>query len=170
MKSTQTALAESIAGLESGAPEAAGENAVTIENRFGAFAFDPRLAIAFPRGLLGFPDHRAFGLANLPDPRLSTFKLLQSLADPSLCFLVSPCATDGGPHAADDLEQALADLAIAREDAAILLLVTVRKAVEGVQLTVNLRAPLLVDTRAQTAHQYVLRNEDYLIQHPLDVA
>jgi len=170
MKSSQTALAESTTGLESGSVEAAGENAVTIENRFGTFAFDPKLAIAFPRGLLGFPDHREFGLADLADPRLTAFKLLQSLADPSLCFLVSPCASEGGPHAAADLEPALADLSIAREDAAVLLLVTVRKAVEGIQVTVNLRAPVLVDTRAQTAQQYVLRNEDYRIQHPLDVA
>lgn len=160
-------------GEESHGADSAADNAhyLTIENGFGTFTFDRDNALTLPRGLLGFSEETEFALAVLPNPALAEFNLLQSLTKAELSFLVVPLSLDNDMIATEDLSGALAELSIAAEDAAILLIVTLREDLEGgVSATVNLRAPVLVDTRGQTAYQYVLHKDGYAIRHPLTKA
>lgn len=160
-------------GEESHDPDSAADNDryLTIENGFGTFTFDRDNALTLPRGLLGFSEETEFALAVLPNPVLAEFNLLQSLTTAALSFLVVPLALDNDMIAAEDLTKALADLSIAAEDAAILLIVTLRQDREGgVAATVNLRAPVLLDTREQTGYQHVLHKDGYAIRHPLTKA
>lgn len=145
-------------------------NAIIIDTRFGRFSFDPDSVLRLPNGLPGFLHEREFALASFPDARLRGFKLLQSLERPDLSFIVVPLGTDNGMIQPQDVTEVLDNLSIDGEDAAFLLIVTVRNDPDhGVLATCNLRAPLVVDTRTRTAHQYVLRNDDYPIQHPLAI-
>lgn len=144
---------------------------VVVENRFGRFQFDRQNAIIMPRGLPGFPHEHEFALANLPDPRLENVKLLQSLQDPTLSFLVAPLNVEASMLDPKDVAAALAEHSIAQEDAALLLIITVRNDPDtGVQITANMRAPLIIDTASRTAHQHVFTNEKYPIRHPLNLA
>ncbi|NIR61559.1 MAG: flagellar assembly protein FliW, partial [Gammaproteobacteria bacterium] len=45
--------------------------------------------VVMPQGLLGFAERRRFGLAELPESIGRRFKLLQSLEEPTLCFIVA---------------------------------------------------------------------------------
>jgi flagellar assembly factor FliW len=138
---------------------------VEIDTRFGRVSFKEENAIAMPGGLPGFPGRRRFGLSPLPNPRFEQFVLFQDLDDPSLCFLVMPVPVDSGLVEAEDVDEALASCGIAREDATFLLIVTLRKEDDGVVTTVNLRAPIILDTDRKVARQYVMPNGKYAIRH-----
>lgn len=143
------------------------DDVITIETRFGLLSFTAAQTLDMPQGLFGFADKRGFGLANLPTDPDSQFKVLQSLDDGTLSFIVLPIAKDGGLIDAADLDMACDDVGVLPEQAAFLLIVTIRKLPEGVKLTCNLQAPLVIDTTARKAYQHVLQDSRYAVQHPL---
>lgn len=143
------------------------EQMLMIESRFGTLTVRPDTAILFPQGLLGFADYRDFALADLPSGKQPQFKALQCLSDPGLAFLVAPLPSGSTAIDAADVEEACHSLSIAPEDLAILVIVTVRRDDDGAHVSVNLRAPVLIDTRQRIARQYVLPNNKYDIRHKL---
>jgi flagellar assembly factor FliW len=138
-----------------------------IESRFGTLTVRTHASLLFPQGLLGFGDYRDFALAELPDGKQPQFKALQCLTDANLAFLVAPLPSDSTAIDADDIQEACNSLSIALEDLAVMLIVTVRRDEDGSHVSVNLRAPVLIDTRHRVARQYVLPNNKYQIRHKL---
>jgi flagellar assembly factor FliW len=159
-------MAERSAGAPAGpAPE--GGELITVETRLGPVAVHPNAVIAMPQGPLGFARHTQFALAELPNPDLSRFKLLQSMDDPSVTFVVAPIEAEGGPISRQDVEDACLNAGMGTKDLLLLLIVTVRNDPMGVTLTANLRAPVIVDVRKRIGRQVVLSNPDYAVRHPL---
>lgn len=152
------------------APESGSAGGVVVDTRFGLMEFDPARAIAMPGGIPGFSHAKRFGLGPLPGVRGGQFLLMQSLDDAALSFIVLPTAAEGGMIAAADLTDACAALGIDVAAAAVLLIVTVREAMGERQLSVNLRAPVIVDTASQRAWQHVLGNGAYPVRHILSRA
>ena len=146
------------------APEA-DDSKVVLETRFGVMTFDRTSSIYMPRGLLGYADFHDFALANLPDPKLTQFKLLQSLTEPSLSFVVAPINLENELIEFVDIDAACRTLSIATADAALLLVVATRRIGDATQISVNLRAPVIVDARNQTAWQHILSNHRYPVRH-----
>jgi flagellar assembly factor FliW len=140
---------------------------VTVETRFGAITFGRTNIVTFPHGLIGMPQNRRFGLSPIPDPRMGQFMLLQSLEDFGLSFLVLPMQPGPNAVSAEDAKEACAALAIPEEDADFFTVVTLRKAEQGLTVTVNLRAPIVVDSKSRIARQHVLANPSYPIRHNL---
>jgi len=140
---------------------------VVVDTRFGRMEFDPDSTLSMPRGMLGFRESTSFGLAPLPGPAGGQFRLLQSLTDPSASFPVLPISVGESGIAKVDIDFALETTGIAREDVALMLVVTARKSEDKVDLTANLRAPIFVDTRNRVARQLVLPNDKYPIRHAL---
>ncbi len=138
-----------------------------VETRFGSFAFDAENTLFMPSGPLGFAAHHRFGLANLPDPKLEAFKLLQSLDDVEVSFIVTPLALHPGLIEPQDLDAGAGAVGLDAAQVEPLLIVTARATPEGTQLSVNLRAPVLVDLTTRTARQVVLGNPDYQVRHPI---
>jgi flagellar assembly factor FliW len=158
---TQAALAVS--------PATAGNLAANtiVETRFGTYEFDPQASFLLPYGLPGFPESRRFGLANLPGEQMQAFKLLQSLEDGSLSFIVTPLDPSAGQIARADFEVACLSAGTTPDQAALLLLVTLRKTADGMDITVNLRAPIVLDLDRRIGRQVVLQNTAYAVRHPL---
>jgi hypothetical protein len=73
-----------------GPPLAAAPSSITT--RFGTLALDPGRLITLPSGLLGFANCRSFALVDLPEAQ-HPVKLLQSVDEPELAFLVLPDRT-----------------------------------------------------------------------------
>lgn len=140
---------------------------VTVATRFGTFDFTADQTFYMPRGPHGFTDYHLFGLANLPEPAPKTFKLLQSLDDPELSFIVVAFDPASGAITAQHLSEAAGSLSIAVADAVFLLIVTLRPAEGGTTATVNLRAPLVLDLDRRIASQVVFADSAYPIQQPL---
>lgn len=164
---TPNAVEKSPEGSAAGDPAVAGDGTVTIETRFGPMDFDRANSVTMPQGFLGFAEHKEFGLAGFDDPRFEQFKLMQSLTDPKLSFLLLPLDLLPDAIARKDLEEAFETLSIPAEDAGVLLVVNARKGEETVSLCVNLRAPVIIDTRRRTGRQHVLPDASYPIRHVL---
>ena len=138
----------------------------SIETRFGTLMLDPARLITLPGGLLGFADCRRFALADLPEAQ-GPFKLLQSVDEPELAFLVLPIDPDANLYAHSDLRVACETFAIDWQALAVLALVTVRPEPQRVHFSINLKAPLLIDTDRQTGRQHVFAGEAYPLRYDL---
>lgn len=138
-----------------------------VETRFGVYSFDETNTLEFPVGLLGFHGRQRFGLGNLPQPELVAFKLMQSLDEPSLSFIVTLLDPASGLITQADLEAACRSAGLAFEEATFLLMVTLRQGPTGLEMTANLRAPLIVDLKRHLGRQIVMQNPDYPIRHHL---
>lgn len=156
-----------VAKGDDAASKAALEDSVTVDTQFGPMKFRKDTILTFPNGMLGFGGVTEYALASLPDPALGNFKLMQALDGSGLGFLVLPLDALPGQIQEDDLNAALEALSIKKEDGLVLLVVTVRKTAEATKLTVNLRAPVIIDAAARRAYQHVSQNSDYPIQHEL---
>ncbi|MES2984043.1 MAG: flagellar assembly protein FliW [Pseudomonadota bacterium] len=138
-----------------------------IDSRFGRVTIYPRNPISFPTGMLGMPDKVHFCLTHLPSERMARFKLLQSLDDTSLSFLTLPVDISNPIIERADLEQAAHDLEMPLNDLAMLLVVTVHRESGVAKLSVNARAPVLMNITRRVAAQYVFPHSKYLIRQPL---
>jgi flagellar assembly factor FliW len=165
---TQNALVEPTAAQQP--PVAIADEYVTVGTRFGDIEFHLENAIYMPRGMLGYADFHDFGLANLPDPSLEQFKLLQSLVEPELSFIVAPLNPEGDTIETDDIALACEALSIDVAAAIVLLVVSTRQIGPTTQISVNLRAPVLVDGNNRKAYQHVLMNNKYPVRQVIGTA
>lgn len=133
--------------------------------RFGPLALAAERIILFPHGLLGFGGCHRYMLTGIPGA--TAFKLLQSIDDAELSFVVLPLDTNDGPIGRSDLAAASRALAIEDVALAVLAIVTLRVGAAQLDCTVNLRAPLLVDTARRLGYQHVLPDDAYPLRHPL---
>jgi len=139
----------------------------TIKSRFGEITVDPSKAIVFPRGLLGMPDKFNFALTNFPNQKMQQFMLLQSLDDHNLSFITLPLDMQNAIIQINDLKMACRELQVNEASVAPLLIVSVHRGLEGVKLSVNARAPLLIDANSKIGMQYVFQQDIYKVQHML---
>ena len=140
-------------------------NSAVIETRFGEMEFRLEHAIHMPRGMLGYADFHDFGLANMPDPKLDQFKLLQSLSEHELSFIVAPLNPETEAIDPADIRAACEVLSLDPENSIVLLVVSTRRIGQATQISVNLRAPIILDPASRTAYQHVLLNNRYSIRH-----
>lgn len=140
-------------------PGYTGPHGRRIASRIGPIVVDAQKLIAAPRGLFGFEALRQFALLRLPPARFGPLGLIQCLDDPSAAFLFHADIPTATLYRPGDLESAGCELGIAADDAATLILVTARPVPVG--LTMNLRAPVLVDTARRLAFQHILASGDY---------
>lgn len=139
----------------------------TIKSRFGDITVDTSKALVFPNGLLGLPERLHFVIAKFPSEKMQQFMLLQSLDDAALSFITLPLPVDNAIIAAQDIHSACQELQIDQQQLALLLIVSVHRKPDQVKLSVNARAPLLIDAQRKQGVQYVFTNNAYEIQHML---
>lgn len=138
-----------------------------IKSRFGEITVSSDKALMFPRGLLGMPDKLRFALAGFPNPKMQQFMIMQSLDDGELAFMTLPLEMENRIVKAEDIKTAAHDLQIKDESLAVLLIVSVHRGMEQIKLSVNARAPLLIDVERKTGVQYVFSHDHYKVQHML---
>lgn len=140
---------------------------IEIETKFGPIQFDPSKAVTIPQGILGFPVYTQYGLVAFPDERYGKFMILQCLENPDLCFPVLSLDDLPGKLQQEHIDEAFDTLSMPRENAVILVIVTVRMLNEKVSMTANLRAPVFIETSEQVGRQLVLPHSDYEVRHQL---
>jgi flagellar assembly factor FliW len=143
---------------------------VVVETRFGTYEFAPGETVMMPHGLVGFAEQQLFGLGNLPAPMPADFKLLQSLGEPPISFIIVPLSSDEAPIESADLDQACTATGFVRDQIHVMFLCTIRPRDdgEGIDMWANIRAPILFDLAARQARQYVLPSDRYPLRQPLD--
>lgn len=140
------------------ARQALTETIALHSERFGDFEVPADRVLHFPEGLIGFREARRFVLLE-PTRSGSPFRCLMSLDVPELSFVVcDPTAL--WPGYAADLPVPAEGSA---EDVAALAIVTVPQ--NATEMTANLMAPLLLDSRTRTGRQTVLDTGRYSTRH-----
>lgn len=143
-----------------------------IDTRFGKIKISSSNKISFPHGMIGMPEVHNFALAPCPIKKYSHFTLLQSLDNEELCFLTLPVASSlyKNPDSlisSNDIESVCSAFGIKEENLAVILIATIHND-ENNQLSnisVNLRAPIILDTSNKVGGQYVFLRSEYAIRH-----
>jgi flagellar assembly factor FliW len=149
----------------------AAPKAQAFESRFGKIIIHPDKMVAFPAGVLGMPEKQSFCVAHFPNDKVQYYKVLQCMHDPALAFIVRPVQqldpVTMNLYTAADLRNAARDLGYSFAHLALLLIATVTRRDDQADITLNVRAPLMIDTRLLQGTQYVLGNEDYAVRQPV---
>ncbi len=138
----------------------------SIATRFGDLVVDHNKIITFDRGLYGLEHHRRFLLTEVTGwPNF--FKLLQAVDDPNLSLIVLPLEGENGPIAPLDFAEACQTLGYDMATTTAIGIVTMRDDSNSQVFTVNLKAPLLIDSHRRSGQQHVFASEKYPLRHPL---
>ena len=131
---------------------------------FGELEIDESQIIHFEHGIPGFEEEKQFILQSIEED--SGFQVLQSVQTPELTFIVvNPYAVVIG-YSFDLDEATVHALRLQEEkDVAVLAIVTLKETLA--KSTVNLKAPVIVNTKNNHAKQVILNDDVYAIRHPL---
>lgn len=137
-----------------------------VHSRFGEIEINLEKKITFPHGILGLPAQLHFCLADFPREGFGQFKLLQSVDDSELCFITIPADHRDCFVKEQDLVDACNVMEFDPESLLVLFIVTTHRSPnQETRISVNAKAPILVNTETHSALQYVFNNKDYEIRH-----
>jgi flagellar assembly factor FliW len=132
--------------------------------RFGQIEVKPEDILIFPDGPLGFPDCTRFTF--IDEERAAPFRMLQSLDNPALAFVVvDPLIARPDYHfdvTVDDLKLIKAETT---ENLLVYAIVTMNRNIHDV--TVNLQGPLVINPQQKLGHQFVLIETEYTTREKL---
>ena len=131
-------------------------------SRFGPVEVDETRMIEFPRGILGFPQHKQYVLIQ---PEVdSTFYWLQAVTAADLAFVVTDPLLFVPDYQVPLREETRAELSLADLSEANILVI-VNKV--GDMLTANLQGPLVIHATTRVAAQIVISEKKYQTRHPI---
>jgi len=131
-------------------------------SRFGTVDVADERVITFGRGLLGFSEHRRFCLLQPNDE--ACFFWLQSVDDPDLAFVITDPNLFVPEYTVPIRPEQMESLGLSGlEDAQVFVIVNK----VGERLTGNLQGPLVVNTVAKAAEQFVLAEKKWTTRHEL---
>ena len=132
--------------------------------RLGAVEASPESFLTLPEGLIGYEDQKEFVLV-APQAQ-APFRWLLSFSDPELAFAVLDprlVVADYAPQFTSADRRALG--AVESDVLDVLVLASVDATTR--QLTVNLRAPIVIHGATRTAKQIVLSDGRWAVDHTL---
>jgi flagellar assembly factor FliW len=131
--------------------------------RFGEVEFRDHEVYTFPYGIPGFQEYKKFTLIALED---SPFYYLQSVEEGSLAFVTVDPFSFFPEYEFELPEQTEQELSLASiEDVRVLNIVSVQGSLESA--TINLVAPVILNSAARIAVQIILEGTGYTTRHSL---
>lgn len=125
---------------------------------FGEIEVDENRIIHFPNGIIGFPDCRQFILIHdEEDKEEGTISWLQSIEEPVFAMaVIDPLIIrpDYNPMVEDELLKVIGD--IKAENMFVLVTVTIPKEIE--KMSVNLKAPIIINIDEFKASQWIVED------------
>jgi flagellar assembly factor FliW len=128
--------------------------------RFGRVTLDPRDRVDFPKGLIGLPRIKRF--ATILDPSTPGLLWLQSLRDPALAMAIVPPRTIIRQYQVRTTLEQLGPIRLS-EKRDVEIYVVLNQTVQC--LIVNLRAPILINTRNRLGMQLPMTDSRYSLRH-----
>ena len=130
--------------------------------RFGVIEIAEDRVITFPKGLLGFPEHRRYCL--LEPGQDACFFWLQSLDDPDLAFVVTDPGLFVPEYSVPIRPEQMGELGLGSiQDAQVFVIVNK----VDQTLTGNLQGPLVINTSTRAGEQLVLAEKRWTTRHAL---
>lgn len=135
---------------------------------FGEIDIEDEKIITMPFGLVGFPHLQKFALIHDKDKPVGSIWYLQSMDDPDIALpVIDPLAVkaDYNPQIKEDDVELLEPLT----NKNLLLLVTITVPEDITKMTVNLNAPILInsDTGKGAQIEIVWGKEEYITKYPI---
>ena len=138
---------------------------MNIQTKYlGEIAIDERKIIHFLTGIPGFPNEKEFVLMDLPDTPI--FQVLQSIKTPTVAFIVSnpyQIYPDYSIELDDNLIESLQIKEV--KEVAVVAIVTLKQ--PFYISTLNLKAPIVINTSLGQGKQYILNTEAYSSKAPI---
>lgn len=137
---------------------------------FGQVDISDDKIIEFDRGLMGFEEYKRYTLLyDIDKDERPAISWLQSLDEPSLALpVINPLVVkpDYNPTVEDELLITLGELT----DENLVILLTMTVPTDITKMSVNLKAPLIVNADSRKGVQLIVENEDYEVKyHVYDV-
>ncbi len=133
---------------------------------FGKIEIEDEKILTFDQGIIGFPYLKNFALIfDVEDGKEAKIKWLQSMDE--TCFampVMEPCelVPDYRPSVSDETWQTLGDI----KDEDTLLLVTVTVPTDIEQMSINLKAPIVINLATNKATQVIVE-DDYPVKYKI---
>lgn len=137
---------------------------VFISKIHGKLEYDEKDIIIFKKEILGFSNKEKFVLVELEDYK--PFKLLQSLEDEEVGLILTSPFEFFDDYKVNLPEETLNRLNIDNEED-VLLLTTITLSSDPKKITTNLKAPIIINKKANLAEQIIIDDSKYNIKHPL---
>ena len=135
--------------------------------RFGVMTVPAEKVLAFPSGLLGFPEWTRYVI--LDQDTDAPFKWLHCVEEASLAFVVIDPALFNQNYQVTISEEARFEVAGNETDELSLVVILTIPSDDPSAVTANLRGPLLMNPRTRLCKQLVL-TEDYPTRYPVFTA
>jgi flagellar assembly factor FliW len=149
------------------------ENNITeIETKLGVIKVNVSNAICFPQGIVGFGNLHNYCLAEIPDNILPGALMLQNLEDKKLGFITIPISDiflkgEKPLINYEDILSAAESYGILPENLTVLAILTISKQDGKIGVSINLKAPIIIDKLEKIAYQHVFIKNDYPIAYSL---
>ncbi|MCH4199092.1 MAG: flagellar assembly protein FliW [Clostridium tyrobutyricum] len=130
----------------------------------GMINYDKKDVITFKKGIPGFENLKKFIL--VPAEENSLFGILQSTEDTDIGIVVASPFNVCENYEFDIDDDKISELNIKdNKDILIVNTVTLNSNIENI--TINLKAPIVINTKYNIGEQLILDNADYPIKYPL---
>lgn len=141
---------------------------MTINTRvFGEVTIDDNKIIHFESGIIGFPELTDFALVyDLEKGNDAGIRWMQSIQEPNFAMpVMDPLLVkeDYNPVVDDEVLRPIGEFEI--EDILVLVTVTVPK--DLTKMSVNIKAPLIINVNERKAVQLILDNDEYAVKYPI---
>ena len=131
---------------------------------FDEVMVDDEKNLNFPGGIIGFPDLQNFVLIHDEEKSDGSIRWMQSIEEPNFAMpVVDPLIIlpDYNPQVEEDLLKRLGEFT----ENDLLVLVTITVPHDLTKMTVNLKAPFVINTATRKACQIIV--EDYEVKFPI---
>lgn len=131
---------------------------------FNEVSVDEDKMITFPGGIIGFPDLQNFVLIHDEEKNDGAIRWMQSVEEPGFAMpVIDPLMVkpDYNPQVDDDLLKKIGEFG--EED--MLVLVTITVPSDITKMTINLKAPFVINSATRKACQVLA--EDYEVKFPI---
>lgn len=149
-----------------------GKNDGLIITRHGEIKVMPGDVVNIENGMIGLDHLINFCLINYPKKKFSSFKLLQSLDDVKKSFILQRFekgikTNQASPYGQDELRSIADNYVINYEDMDIYHVISIHEVMKNnvYKLSLNLRAPLIIDRSKRAGVQHVFSGDKYSIRH-----
>ena len=139
---------------------------MVIETKlFGEIDIDDSKKITFVQGIIGFPDLKDFLLVHDSESS-GGIRWMQSIQEPAFAMpVIDPLIVmpDYNPQVEDELLKPLGEMT----EEGTLVLVTITVPHDLTKMTVNLKAPIVINGETRLANQIITDDEQYLVKYPI---
>lgn len=138
-----------------------------LTTKIGSIQITAKDIVYFPYKILGFNNSSRYCILDFPGKEKDDFKLLQSVDDEKTCFVVLYITEkfykdEGSIIKFSDIESAAESYNIDMDYLNIYLISSMKNDDQGQPtLSVNLKAPILIDRNTNVAYQHVFVKNEY---------